>query len=269
MNWQKNGWKNSQRKPVANRDLWEPFVELYEARAGEITFQWVKGHSDDPMNDLVDRLAVQACVTQQPAAGDHPPDPATLGPPDAPRARSAAATAAPAKRRRARARRSPPRPRSGPRRPSWAGGRRTPWPTDVRRRLAELFAAKATLHPDLVVLTGLRLGAECWRRRRPSTPRCPTWRCCRTPSPTGRGPRTTAAGSPSWSRRPASVVTLEKKRPESRADFRNALARRDGWLAANVHEAVLVWDGDDRSLAELHRKLVKRLGEEEVWVLAP
>jgi hypothetical protein len=30
-----------------------------------------------------------------------------------------------------------------------------------------------------------------------------------------------------------------------------------------------VWDGDDRSLAELHRKLVKRLGEEEVWVLSP
>ena len=66
-----------------------------------------------------------------------------------------------------------------------------------------------------------------------------------------------------------SVVTLEKKRPDSRADFRNSLARRDGWLAANVDEAVLVWDGEDRSLAELNRKLVKRLGEEEVWVIAP
>ena len=26
--WQRRGWKNSQNKPVANRDLWEPLIEL-------------------------------------------------------------------------------------------------------------------------------------------------------------------------------------------------------------------------------------------------
>ena len=57
--WRARGWTNSARKPVANRDLWEPFVDLVEAR-GDVAFRWVKGHSGDRMNDLVDRLAVAA-----------------------------------------------------------------------------------------------------------------------------------------------------------------------------------------------------------------
>jgi ribonuclease HI len=40
-----------------SRDLWEPLVELVNDR-GDVTFRWVKGHSGDAMNDLVDRLAV-------------------------------------------------------------------------------------------------------------------------------------------------------------------------------------------------------------------
>jgi ribonuclease HI len=55
--WHARGWKNSQRQPVANRDLWEPFIDLVLNR-GNIEFAWVKGHSGDPMNDLVDVLAV-------------------------------------------------------------------------------------------------------------------------------------------------------------------------------------------------------------------
>jgi ribonuclease HI len=50
---------NSAKKPVANRDLWEPLVTAVRDR-GDVTFRWVKGHSGDPMNDLVDRLAVEA-----------------------------------------------------------------------------------------------------------------------------------------------------------------------------------------------------------------
>ncbi|MEL0284779.1 MAG: ribonuclease HI [Ilumatobacter sp.] len=56
--WRKNGWRNSQRQPVANVDLWEPLVDLVEQRS--VTFEWVKGHSGDPMNDRVDALAVAA-----------------------------------------------------------------------------------------------------------------------------------------------------------------------------------------------------------------
>ncbi|PHX72205.1 MAG: ribonuclease HI [Acidimicrobium sp.] len=55
--WHKRGWKNSQRQPVANRDLWEPFIELVIER-GRVEFEWVKGHSGNRMNDYVDALAV-------------------------------------------------------------------------------------------------------------------------------------------------------------------------------------------------------------------
>ena len=55
-NWRRNGWKNSQRKPVANVDLWEPLIDLVDG--ADVQFRWVKGHSGDPMNDLVDALAV-------------------------------------------------------------------------------------------------------------------------------------------------------------------------------------------------------------------
>ena len=56
-------WVTSAKKPVANRNLWEPLVAA--VREGEeITFRWVKGHSGDRMNDLVDRLAVEAAASQ-------------------------------------------------------------------------------------------------------------------------------------------------------------------------------------------------------------
>jgi ribonuclease HI len=57
--WLRRGWKNSQRQPVANRDLWEPLIVLVQERGG-VTFRWVRGHNGDPMNDLVDALAVAA-----------------------------------------------------------------------------------------------------------------------------------------------------------------------------------------------------------------
>ena len=58
--WLDRDWTNAARKPVANRDLWEPLVGSFVTR-GDIAFGWVKGHSGDPMNDLVDSLAVAAC----------------------------------------------------------------------------------------------------------------------------------------------------------------------------------------------------------------
>ena len=62
---------------MANVDLWQPFVDLYLSRQREITFEWVKGHSGDMMNDLVDRLAVVASAgpfdLPRPAPAIEPP----------------------------------------------------------------------------------------------------------------------------------------------------------------------------------------------------
>jgi len=70
-NWERNGWKNSKKQPVANADLWKPLVEL--VNAGPVTFRWVKGHSGHAMNDLVDSMAVaEAVLAAQRSA--HRPD---------------------------------------------------------------------------------------------------------------------------------------------------------------------------------------------------
>jgi len=57
--WLRRGWKNRQRQVIANRDLWEPLIALVRER-GDITFRWVRGHTGEPMNELVDALAVAA-----------------------------------------------------------------------------------------------------------------------------------------------------------------------------------------------------------------
>jgi ribonuclease HI len=59
--WKKNGWKTADKKPVKNEDLWK---RLDEANARhEVTWKWVKGHSDDIMNNRADELARAAIDT--------------------------------------------------------------------------------------------------------------------------------------------------------------------------------------------------------------
>lgn len=57
-NWQKKGWRKSNKKPVENRDLWEKMLKAMEPH--EVTWTKVKGHAGDKRNNLVDELAVQA-----------------------------------------------------------------------------------------------------------------------------------------------------------------------------------------------------------------
>ena len=63
--WQKRGWRNANKKPVANRDLWEPLIDLFIARKQEISWHWVKGHSGDEWNEIVDQLATTAAQDQR------------------------------------------------------------------------------------------------------------------------------------------------------------------------------------------------------------
>ena len=58
--WERDGWLNRGRQPVANRDLWEQL--LAETRRHDVVWVKVRGHSGDVMNDRVDRLARRAIV---------------------------------------------------------------------------------------------------------------------------------------------------------------------------------------------------------------
>ena len=57
-NWEKNNWKTADKKNVRNVDLWKKLKEL--VKSNQIEWSWIKGHSDDPMNDLADKLAKEA-----------------------------------------------------------------------------------------------------------------------------------------------------------------------------------------------------------------
>lgn len=56
--WLKRGWKNAQKQPVKNVDLWK---RLLAAKAShDVSFVWVKGHAGHPENERCDQLATSA-----------------------------------------------------------------------------------------------------------------------------------------------------------------------------------------------------------------
>ena len=57
-NWEKNNWKTADKQNVKNVDLWKKLKELTIKR--KVIWVWVKGHSNNTMNDLADRLAKKA-----------------------------------------------------------------------------------------------------------------------------------------------------------------------------------------------------------------
>lgn len=53
--WKQNGWKTAAKKPVKNQDLWQR-MDAQVARHN-VTWEWVRGHSGHPENELVDDAA--------------------------------------------------------------------------------------------------------------------------------------------------------------------------------------------------------------------
>lgn len=56
--WAERNWVRRGGKPVPNADLWQTLWALTKQHT--ITWHWVRGHSGDPLNERVDRLARQA-----------------------------------------------------------------------------------------------------------------------------------------------------------------------------------------------------------------
>jgi ribonuclease HI len=57
-NWKKNGWKTADKQPVKNKELWEELDLLNNEF--EISWNWVKAHSTDKLNNEVDLIAREA-----------------------------------------------------------------------------------------------------------------------------------------------------------------------------------------------------------------
>ena len=56
--WLARGWKNSNKRPVKNVDLWKRLLQAMEPH--EVTFHWVRGHEGHAENERCDLLATTA-----------------------------------------------------------------------------------------------------------------------------------------------------------------------------------------------------------------
>ena len=255
--WLKRGWTNSQKKPVANRDLWEPLIDVYRADPTRLSFRWVKGHSNDVMNDLVDALAVEAARTQQDATGDAPPS-------ELPAADIVAADGSdprvPAGRRVVVA---------GHRPPELGGYEENAVASGVRAKLAEILSAKKQMHPDLVVMSGVGLGAEQLGVEAAAAVGVPYVVVLPYPAPDSMWPAASRERFSSLVAGADGVVLLQARAPETKQKAGAALARRDAWLARHADEALVVWDGADPVVSRVVRSMRDHVGEEDVWVVEP
>jgi ribonuclease HI len=61
--WKSRGWRKADNKPVLNLDMMKALDELLTDR--KVTFQWVRGHTGNPMNEKADELARAAATAFQ------------------------------------------------------------------------------------------------------------------------------------------------------------------------------------------------------------
>jgi uncharacterized phage-like protein YoqJ len=255
--WLARGWKTSAGKPVANRELWEPLIDAYRTDPQRLEFAWVKGHGDDQMNDMVDRLAVEAATREAGRTGVGTP--AHLGPIDS----------------EAGVQRDGRLPSghlvtvTGLKPPELGGYDDNPVVAQLRNRLAEILAGKRELQPDLIVLSGLGLGAEQLGAEAALKAGVPYVGVLAFPGMDEVWP---AASRERFTRLlggAASQILLQHKQPTSKQAAGGAFARRDAWLTRNSVEAIVVWDGEDPAVGRTVRSFQDRLGEDEVWIVEP
>jgi len=276
--WLRRGWKNANKQPVANRDLWEPLLEIYQHRNDELSFRWVKGHSGDQYNDLADQLAVDAVQRRSGRSGTGIP--ADLQGPDQNRGparrgadseRGAAVVVEPDRDGLYSSRWTPNGPAvlvTGVQPPLLGGYDPNPTADRVRQQLAEILAAKAEITPELVVLTGLRLGAETLAAEAAAEAELPYVVVLPYPDADRAWPSDARQRFQELRAEAIAVVQLERKVPADQRAAGQALDRRNGWLRRVATEAVVVWDGQEPRMGQVVERLEQALPD-DVWIVSP
>lgn len=74
--WKRRGWKNSAKKPVLNRDLWQQLDEVNQAAARQtgapVTWTYVRGHAGNVGNERCDAIARAFSLKQSIILHQHP-----------------------------------------------------------------------------------------------------------------------------------------------------------------------------------------------------
>ncbi len=253
--WIARDWKNSQRKPVANRDLWEPLVEA--VRNGDVVFRWVKGHSGDKWNDFADALAVEVGLSQEARSGDRA---------ESVDAAQKAPTPAPGRAD------GPGGHRllfTGHRPPELGGYDATETHDRLLDHLTDIVRAKGVMHDDLTVISGMGLGTETLGVEAAVRVGVDYIPVLAFPGMEEPWPRKTRDRFRRLIGGATEVITLDRSKPETKQKLVASYARRDAWLRQQADEAVVVWDGKDGYLAKTVRSITDEVGEENVWVVDP
>jgi ribonuclease HI len=74
--WQRRAWRTSDRRPVQNQDLWQALA--VEIERHQVEWRWVRGHTGNPLNERVDRLARAAIRGPDASAMDSSSKPAKV-----------------------------------------------------------------------------------------------------------------------------------------------------------------------------------------------
>jgi uncharacterized phage-like protein YoqJ len=122
------------------------------------------------------------------------------------------------------------------------------------------------MHPDLVVLTGLRSGAEQLAAQVSAERDLSHVVILPYPDPAARWKPAEKARFDKFCAAADRVVTLEKSRPRDKAAMTSAIARRDGWLRSVADIAVVLTDGRDPEAEQSLQRWEKALGD-DVWRL--
>ncbi len=213
--WRKRGWRNSQKKPVANRDLWEPLIDAVEARGDEISFVWVKGHSGVPLNDRADELAVAEVEKIKEANGANATKPTATETVAVPWDASSAV---------------------------WVVGSTTP-NADQIEALHRMVSSLGSDNAETLIVSGLRRGTELLGAERALELGLPVAVVLPFPDPAQKWPEADRARFDRAVDAAQHVVTLGGKPSEPGPAVRS----RNAWVAEGVYAAVIV---DDDGLAD-------------------
>jgi ribonuclease HI/uncharacterized phage-like protein YoqJ len=260
--WEAKGWRNSKKQAVANQDLWRSLLAEYRKVGRTVTFEWVKGHGSDPMNDAVDRLATEAATTQQSRSGSEPPK--TLGPADDPVRSSSSKTSKagdlPAGWRVLILGHRPPQ----------LGGYDLDNPTasEVRRRITEILGGVLAVHDEVVVVSGLGLGAEQIGAEAAIAAGVPYAVVLAFPDSETVWPFESQRRFRRLLSTATASITLSSKTPKSKQEAGMAIGSRNTWLIERADAAIVVSNGQDRDLRVQIASLEGRVPE-DVWVIEP